>query len=335
MTDHITYKSSGVDIDAGEETVQRIKPHVRKTFNPAVLSDLGSFGALYDATFPQMKHPVLVSSVDGVGTKLKVAQAIGKHDTIGQDLVNHCVNDILVCGAKPLFFLDYFATGKLVPTTAEQVIGGMATACKENNCALIGGETAEMPGVYNGEEYDLAGTIVGVAEKDLIIKKENVKAGDIAVALPSTGLHTNGFSLARRVILLHHEFTAYSDELGMTFGEALLAVHKSYLHSVYPLIEQKLIHALSHITGGGLVGNTGRVLPEGLKLTVDWSSWQRPTIFKIIQQLGNVPEEDMQRAMNLGIGMVLLVDKQQVDTVTTHLKSAGEKPLIIGEVTRG
>ena len=234
MSEQITYKSSGVDIDAGEETVNRIKPLVRKTFNSAVLSDLGSFGALYDAKFPAYKHPVLVSSVDGVGTKLKVAQAVGKHDTIGQDLINHCVNDILVCGAKPLYFLDYFATGKLVPQTAEQVIGGMAKACEENGCALIGGETAEMPGVYNGEEYDLAGTVVGVAEKELILKKDNVKNGNVLIALPSTGLHTNGYSLARRVILRHHEFSDHSPELGKTFGEALLAVHKSYLKPIYP-----------------------------------------------------------------------------------------------------
>jgi len=332
MSEQITYKSSGVDIDAGEETVNRIKPLVRKTFNSAVLSDLGSFGALYDAKFPAYKHPVLVSSVDGVGTKLKVAQSVGKHDTIGQDLINHCVNDILVCGAKPLYFLDYFATGKLVPQIAEQVIGGMAKACEENSCALIGGETAEMPGVYNGEEYDLAGTVVGVAEKELILKKDNVKNGNILIALPSTGLHTNGYSLARRVILRHHEFSDHSPELGKTFGEALLAVHKSYLKPIYPLIEKQELNGISHITGGGIVGNTSRVLPDGLKLNINWNAWERPVLFKLIQEMGNVPEEDIRRAMNLGIGLILLVDKAKVDSISSYLKSVNETPIIIGEV---
>lgn len=332
MTEQITYKSAGVDIDAGEETVNRIKPHVRKTFNSAVLSDLGSFGALYDAKFSGYQNPVLVSSVDGVGTKLKVAQAIGKHDTIGQDLVNHCVNDILVCGAKPLFFLDYFATGKLVPEIAEHVIGGMATACKENDCAIIGGETAEMPGVYNGEEYDLAGTIVGLAEKELILKKENVQKGNVLIALPSTGLHTNGYSLARRVILRHHEFTAYSEDLGKTFGEALLATHRSYLKSIYPLIQKKELNGISHITGGGIVGNTSRVLPEKLKLNINWNAWERPAIFRLIQEMGNVPEEDIRRAMNLGIGLILIVEPSKADSISAYLKSVNETPIIIGEV---
>lgn len=326
----ITYKTAGVDIDAGEETVQRIKPHVKKTFNSKVLSDLGSFGGMFDARFPEYKEPVLVSSVDGVGTKLKVAQAVNKHDTIGQDLVNHCINDILVCGAKPLFFLDYFATGKLNPVIAEHVIGGMAKAAGENGCALIGGETAEMPGVYNDEDYDIAGTIVGVAEKSNILSRENVKKGDILLALPSTGLHTNGFSLARRVILLNHEFSDFSQELGMTFGEALLAVHRSYFHSVFPLIEQKLVNGISHITGGGLVSNTMRVVPDGLKMDVNWESWQRPVIYKLIQELGNVPEEDMRRTFNLGIGLVLIVSPQKQSEVKSHLISKGELPFEIG-----
>lgn len=332
--DPITYKLSGVDIDAGEETVERIKPHVKKTFTSAVLSELGSFGALFDARFPGYNEPVLVSSVDGVGTKLKVAQAMGIHSTIGQDLVNHCVNDILVCGAKPLFFLDYFSTGKLVPETAESVIAGMATACKENGCALIGGETAEMPGIYDGEDYDLAGTIVGLAEKHLLLKRERVQEGDVLLALPSTGLHTNGYSLARRVVLKKHEFTDYSPELGTSFGEALLAVHRSYFHSVYPLVEQKLINGMSHITGGGLIANTKRVIPEHLDLEVDWNSWERPVLFKLIQELGSVPEEDMRRALNLGIGLVLIISRDASEQVRTHLAGQGEKVFQIGRVVK-
>lgn len=328
----ITYKSAGVDIDAGEETVQRIKPHVRKTFGPNVLSDLGAFGAIYNASFKDYQEPVLVSSVDGVGTKLKVAHATGIHHTIGQDLVNHCVNDILVCGAKPLFFLDYYATGKLVPSIAEQVIKGMADACVENNCALIGGETAEMPGMYNEDEYDIAGTMVGIAEKSQLTNREQVKNGDLLIALPSTGLHTNGYSLARRVILLKHEFSDFSEELGMSFGEALLAVHKSYLRPVYPLIQSKLINGLSHITGGGIVNNTNRVLPDGVKLNIDWSAWKRPTIYKLIQQLGNVPEEDMQKAFNLGVGMILITSPNKKDEVVNNLKASGENPFLIGDI---
>lgn len=328
----ITYKSAGVDIDAGEETVRRIVPHVKKTFSPAVLSELGSFGGMYDARFPDYKEPVLVSSVDGVGTKLKVAQAIGKHDTIGQDLVNHCVNDILVCGAKPLFFLDYFATGKLNPAVAEDVIGGMAKAAGENGCALIGGETAEMPGVYNDEEYDIAGTIVGVAEKSQILNKSNVKKGDILLALASTGLHTNGYSLARRVILLNHEFSDYSDELGMSFGESLLAVHKSYFRQVFPLVQSSLVNGISHITGGGLISNTMRVIPAGLSMDVDWTSWERPVIYQMLQKLGSVPEEDMRRTFNLGIGLVLIVSPENLDQVTSHLEKSGEKPFRIGSI---
>ncbi|NUQ79968.1 MAG: phosphoribosylformylglycinamidine cyclo-ligase [Bacteroidetes bacterium] len=330
----MTYKMAGVDIDAGEETVERIKPHVKKTFTPSVLSDLGSFGALFDARFQGYHEPVLVSSVDGVGTKLKVAQAMGIHSTIGQDLVNHCVNDILVCGAKPLFFLDYFSTGKLVPQTAESVIAGMATACKENGCALIGGETAEMPGIYDGEDYDLAGTIVGLAEKQLLLKRERVKEGDVMLAIPSTGLHTNGYSLARRVVLKKHEFTDYAPELGTSYGEALLAVHRSYFHSVFPLVEQKLINGMSHITGGGLIANTRRVIPDTLDLDVNWNSWERPVLFKVIQELGSVPEEDMRRTMNLGIGLVLIVDPQNAGRVQSHLESVGEKVLRIGQITK-
>ena len=326
----ITYKTSGVDIDAGEETVKRIARAVKGTHTPAVLNEIGAFGALYEAGFKDYSEPVLVSSVDGVGTKLKIAAMTGRHDTVGQDLVNHCVNDILTTGAKPLFFLDYFATGKLQPDVAEQVILGFVKACGENGCALIGGETAEMPGMYLPDEYDIAGTIVGIVDKNRILNASNVKSGDVLIGLPSTGLHTNGYSLARAALLPHFEPGAYLDELGSTLGDALLAVHRSYLHVVYPLLSSGNIHALSHITGGGIVGNTSRVIPPGLALDIDWSSWTRPPLFSLIQKLGAVPEDDMRRTFNLGIGMILIIEESHSADVLTAL--AAEQPVVLGSV---
>ena len=261
-----TYKDAGVDIDLAEKLVQKIKQLARKTFNERVLADIGLFGAFYDVKFEEYKHPVLVSSVDGVGTKLKIAFLVNKHDTIGQDLVNHCVNDILVCGAKPLFFLDYFATGKLNIDVAEQVIYGLAKACEENNCTLIGGETAEMPGFYQEGEYDLAGTIVGIVEKEKIIKGDKVKDGDILIALPSTGLHTNGYSLARMILLEKFKIDEFIPELNTTLAEELLKIHRSYLKPILKLLDKFEIHAMAHITGGGIIGNTKRVVPETLKI---------------------------------------------------------------------
>ncbi len=265
----LTYEKAGVNIDAGEELVRNIKPIVRKTFNARVLTDIGGFGGLFDARFPDMKFPVLVSSTDGVGTKIKVAIESHRHNTVGQDLVNHCVNDILVCGARPLFFLDYFAAGKLQVYVAESVIGGLAKACEENGCALIGGETAEMPGIYMGEDYDLAGTIVGVAERDRMFNRENVREADVLIGLPSTGLHTNGYSLARKALLSKYLLDNLLPS-GETLADALLKVHRSYLRPVQHLLETfsptEDIHALSHITGGGIVGNTSRVVPSGLSL---------------------------------------------------------------------
>ncbi len=328
----VTYKSAGVDIDAGEETVRRIASAVKSTHSPLVLNELGGFGALFDARFSDYREPVLVSSVDGVGTKLKVAALYGKHDTVGQDLVNHCCNDILTTGARPLFFLDYFATGKLNPDVAEQVILGFVKACKESGCALIGGETAEMPGMYAPEEYDIAGTIVGVVEKEKILRKEQVQAGDILLGLSSSGLHTNGFSLARAVLLPHFDLHAHFDELGMTLGEALLAVHRSYVPIIHPLLDGTGIHGLSHITGGGIEGNTRRVIPDAFTLKIDWTAWQRPGIFSMIQELGNVPEDDMKRTFNLGVGMILIVAKESVDAIMESLKP--EKPFILGEVAK-
>ena len=325
-----TYKSSGVDIDAGEDLIRRIKNPVRSTFTKHVLNDIGMFGAFYRADFKGMRRPVLVSSVDGVGTKLKIAVAMDRHDTVGQDLVNHCVNDILVCGARPLYFMDYYAAGKLSVDVAEKVILGFVKACRENGCALIGGETAEMPGVYEPQDYDLAGTIVGVADQSKILDGKKVRKGDVLIGLRSTGLHTNGFSLARKVLFEKYLPDQFFDELGASLGDALLAVHRSYFRSVFPLLSKFPIHALSHITGGGIVGNTQRVVPKGRSLKVDWRAWERPAIFQLIQRVGNVPEDDMRRTFNLGIGMIVIVGTTEADKVMRVLKK--EKPVVIGEV---
>lgn len=326
----ISYKTAGVDIVAGDETVNRIKPLVRKTFNQNVLTDIGLFGGFYDARFPEYKHPILVASTDGVGTKLKIAFLTNKHNTVGQCLVNHCVNDILCCGAKPLFFLDYFATGKLEPEIAEQVISGFVAACQENGCALIGGETAEMPSLYSEGEYDVSGTIIGIVEKDNIVDGKSIQSGDALIGLPSTGLHTNGYSLARAVLL--SEFTADTKvpELTGTIGEELLSIHKSYLHIVSPLLEMKLLKGISHITGGGIIGNTKRIVPKGLSLDIDWNSWQLPPIFQLIQKVGKIDDEEMRNVFNLGIGMVLVVSQNDADKCLEILKD--EKPIIIGKV---
>lgn len=330
-----TYKDAGVDIDAGEETVRRIKNLVRPTFTPGVLTGIGAFGAFYEPDFSSYERPVLVSSVDGVGTKLKVAFLAGKHDTVGQDLVNHCVNDIAVCGAKPLFFLDYYATGRLDPDVAEAVVKGFATACAENGCALIGGETAEMPGLYEGGEYDLAGTIVGVVEKRRILDGSRVEAGDVILGIPSTGLHTNGYSLARKVLFEHHKLDDTPAELGgQTVGEALLQVHRSYLGAITLLTDADLAHAFVHVTGGGIPGNTPRVLPDGLGFEVDYEAWQRPGLFKLIQRLGQVPEADMRRTFNLGIGLMVIVAAGDVTAARDLLQQAGETVYEIGHVVR-
>jgi phosphoribosylformylglycinamidine cyclo-ligase len=335
----LTYAQAGVNIDAGEELVRRIKPLVRKTFSDRVLTDIGGFGGLFDGRFPEMKFPVLVSSTDGVGTKIKIAIEANKHDTVGQDLVNHCVNDILVCGARPLFFLDYFACGKLRVEVGESVISGFVKACAENSCALIGGETAEMPGMYSGADYDLAGTIVGVVERERMFRGENVVAGDVLIGLPSTGLHTNGFSLARRALLSRYTLESTPDMLaGEMVAEALLKVHRSYLHPILHLLETFApgteIHALSHITGGGIVGNTSRVLSEGLSLALNWEAWERPSIFKLIQETGLVPEEEMRRAFNLGIGLILIIPLNKAESIENALKEFGESPIRIGNVVR-
>lgn len=329
-----TYRDAGVDIAKGDNLVEHIKGAVKSTFSRAVLGGVGSFGAFYDARFRGYRAPVLVSSVDGVGTKLKVAQMMGEHGTVGQDLVNHCVNDILVCGAKPLYFMDYFACGKLDLDVSKTVIDGFVKACRENNCSLIGGETAEMPGFYDEDEYDLAGTIVGVVEKKNIVDGKKIRRGDVLIGLPSSGLHTNGYSLARSVLLPKFRLDEHVEELGMSLGVALLAIHRSYLKVVSRLMKKFNVHGLSHITGGGIAGNTMRIVPKGLALSIDWSAWQRPAIFQLIQKVGAVPEDDMRRTFNLGVGLIVIVARKRADEVMRSLSHRGEKAFVVGEVVK-
>lgn len=327
-----TYKASGVDIEAGEKTIDKIKGYAKSTFNKSVLADIGMFGAFYEPDFSGYKNPVLVSSVDGVGTKLKIAIEMDKHDTIGQDLVNHCVNDIAVCGAKPLFFLDYYATGKLNPDKAADVIKGFSIACKENDCALIGGETAEMPGLYDEKDYDVSGTIVGVVDKSKIIDGKKIQKGDLLIGFPSTGLHTNGYSLARKVLLEKYKVTDYVDEIKNTVGDELLKIHKSYLHLIIALKNSVDVKGLSHITGGGIVGNTSRIIPKGLDLQIHWGNWEMPVIFKLIQSTGNISNEEMHKVFNCGIGLIAVVSPQDKLNAFDTAHSIHKHPLLIGEV---
>jgi phosphoribosylformylglycinamidine cyclo-ligase len=320
------YKTAGVDIDAGNETVRRIRTLARGTFTPGVLSDIGSFGGLFRLDRERYQDPVLVSSADGVGTKLKIAFMMARHDTVGADLVNHCVNDILVQGAEPLFFLDYLATGRLSPAVAEQVVTGVARACKENGCALIGGETAEMPGFYADGEYDIAGFIVGAVERARIIDGRSVVPGDALIALPSAGLHTNGYSLARRVFfgLAGWQCDTFVGELGMTIGEALLAPHRSYLSVVRPLLEGGGIKGLAHITGGGLTENLPRALPEGCEAEIDLKAWTIPPIFQLLEKHGAIEREEMFRAFNMGVGLVIVCASMEAERIIETLKRGGE-----------
>lgn len=327
-----TYKEAGVDVTAGEEAVQRIKKHVRSTFNAQVLTDLGGFGGCFEFPQNKFKNPVLISSADGVGTKLKLAFLSDKHDSIGQCLVNHCVNDILVVGAKPLFFLDYFAIGKLDISVFESVVSGLSKACRENGCALIGGETAEMPGFYQKGEYDISGTIIGVAEKEYMLPNRNTNTGDILIGLPSTGLHTNGYSLARKVLLEHYDVDEFVPELGCTVGEELLNIHKSYLQIIEPILKEDWLHGLAHVTGGGIEGNTKRIIDNGQKLKIEWSSWERLPVFNLIQKLGNVPEDDIRQSMNLGIGLILIISPDAITSLQNHLDACQEPYYILGNV---
>ena len=337
MKESITYSDAGVSIDAANAAVERIKGLARSTFNARTLSEIGSFGGMFDGAFPGMREPVLVASADGVGTKLKVAFMTGVHDTVGRDLVNHCTNDILVQGARPLFFLDYVATGSLSPDVIVSVVDGVARGCRENGCVLLGGETAEMPGFYAEGEYDVAGFIVGVVDRAKVIDGGRVSAGDVLLALPSAGLHTNGYSLARKLFfeVAGYEVGTRLDALGETVGEALLRPHLSYLRPLEGLLDTGAVKALAHITGGGLVENVPRVLPAGTAAEVKLGSWPVPPVFRLMQEIGNVSVAEMHRAFNMGVGMVVICSPADAAAVTTHLGNLGEKCHAIGRVTEG
>lgn len=328
-----TYKDAGVDVEAGEKTVDRIRSTVRDTFTPGVLTDIGAFGSFFELDVDDLGQPVLVSSIDGVGTKLKVASRAGRYDTVGQDLVNHCVNDIAVCGAEPLYFLDYYGVGSLDPDTAASVVDGFATACKENDCALVGGEIAEMPDVYAEEDFDLVGTVVGVVDKADIVTGDDIEPGDVLLALPSTGIHTNGYTLARSVLFDTYSVKDCPSELGgASIGEALLRVHRSYLDPIESLTEAGLAKGLVHVTGGGLPGNLQRVIPDGCEAVVDYDAWERPALFSLIQSMGDVPEADMRRTFNLGVGLVAVVREAELAEAVERLNAIGEAPVRIGQV---
>jgi phosphoribosylformylglycinamidine cyclo-ligase len=331
-----TYRESGVNIDAQDEALREVRRIARDTFTAGVMSDIGSFGGLFRGWFDGIEKPVLVSSTDGVGTKLRVAQAMKIHDTVGYDLVCHCVNDILVQGARPLFFLDYYATGKLRPPVMTDVIRGMARACKENGAALIGGETAEMPGFYGDDDYDIAGFIVGVVDEKNVIDGKEVREGDVVLALPSVGLHTNGYSLARKILIdqLGNDFQTILPGIGK-IGEALLQPHISYLKPLLPLVEQRMIHALAHITGGGLTDNVPRVLPPKLDVRIKLGSWPVLPIFHYLFEKGKVASEEMLRVFNMGAGMVIIAGVEQVDTITKHFTRIGQRFFFIGNVVKG
>ena len=326
------YKASGVDIDAGNDAVRRIRGLARSTFTPQVLSDIGSFGGLFRFKAGGFDDPVLVSSADGVGTKLRVAFLAGKHDTVGQDLVNHCVNDILVQGAEPLFFLDYFGTGRLSPAVAEAVVAGMARGCRENGCALLGGETAEMPGFYADGEYDIAGFIVGVVERGRLITGESIEPGDVLIGVPAAGLHTNGYSLARHIAFEHLKLRIDSlvPELNQTIGDALLEPHRSYLSLIRPLLATGLIKGMAHITGGGITDNLPRILPAGTAARVRTSTWTVPPIFSWLQASGQVPVSDMLRTFNMGIGLIVVAAPDHADQVNAAVNGT-----VIGDVVEG
>ncbi len=334
----MTYKRAGVNIDAGNEAVRRIRGLARSTFTNGVLSDIGSFGGLFKLDATRFRELVLVSSADGVGTKLKVAFMAGRHDTIGTDLVNHCVNDILVQGAEPLFFLDYLATGQLSPDVAEAVVGGMATACRQNNCALLGGETAEMPGFYADGEYDLAGFIVGAVDRTKLITGRAIAVGDVMVGVPSSGLHTNGYSLARQIVFdrLGLSIDAHVPELGCSVAEALLEPHRSYLPCIGALLDGGRIKGMAHITGGGITENLPRVLPHGTAAVVDTSAWEVPPIFEWLRRSGDVPIGDMRRVFNMGVGMIIVTTRDHAEPLIGELAARGGRGArVIGEIVSG
>ena len=333
----ITYADAGVEIDRANRTKKRIKYLAHKTFTRNVLSEIGGFGALFAIDKTKYLDPVLVSSVDGVGTKLKIAFEMGLHHTIGADLVNHCVNDIAVQGAAPLFFMDYLATGKLEPEVAEKIIEGLAEACKHNGCALIGGETAEMPGFYPDGEYDLAGFIVGVVERERIITGKTVEVGDVILGLASNGLHTNGYSLARKLFFEVAGYTpdTYVNEIKGKVGNELMQTHRSYWPAIKKLVAAESVSAMAHITGGGITGNLPRVLPRGTAAVVEIGSWPSLPIFEHLQKLGNVPQDEMLRTFNMGLGMLLVVPSKKFKKAQSVLERVGEKAYTVGRIVKG
>lgn len=333
----ISYRDSGVDIDAATRATDRIKGLARTTFNERTLSDIGSFGGMFDGAFPNMAQPVLVASADGVGTKLKIAFATGIHNTVGRDLVNHCVNDILVQGARPLFFLDYIATGKLSPEVVANVMEGITDGCRNNGCVLLGGETAEMPGFYQEGEYDIAGFIVGVVDRQKIIDGKSIATGDVLLALPSVGLHTNGYSLARKLFFDVAGYTTDTQlpELQMTVGEALLQTHLSYLRPLEGLLESGRLKGLAHITGGGLTDNIPRILPDGTAVKIQKDAWPVLPIYELMRAIGNVSDAEMYRTFNMGIGMVIVCSPEDRGAIKAQLESGGDSCYEIGEVVDG
>lgn len=333
----ITYADAGVDIEKANRTKQRIKYLAHKTFTKSVLSEIGGFGGMFALDKKKYQDPVLVSSVDGVGTKLKIAFEMGVHHTVGADLVNHCVNDIAVQGAAPVIFMDYFATGKLEPEIAEKVVSGLADACKHNGCALIGGETAEMPGFYPDNEYDLAGFIVGVVEREKIITGKDVQVGDVLVGLPSVGLHTNGYSLARKLLfeVAHYSADTYVNEIKGKVGNELMRPHKSYWPVLKKLLDAETVAAMAHITGGGITENLPRVLPRGTGAVVELGSWPVLPIFEHMQKIGSINQDEMMRTFNMGVGMVLVVPPKKFKKMQGILERAGEKWYTIGRIVKG
>jgi phosphoribosylformylglycinamidine cyclo-ligase len=327
-----TYLSSGVSISEGDKFVDSIKKTVRSTFTKNVISGIGNFGAFFQIP-KNLKNPVFVASTDGVGTKLKIAISAKKHNTIGEDLVNHCVNDIAVCGAIPLFFLDYMAFGKLRSKTAIDIVKGLVRGCKNNGCSLIGGETAEMPGIYDANDYDVAGTIIGVAEKRNLISSKNVKRGDVLIGLPSSGLHTNGYSLARKVLLKKYGLNKFIPEIRSTLADELLKVHRSYLSVIQAVTKKFKVHSISHITGGGIIGNTKRVVPKDMKINIDRNMWKPNPVFGLIQKTGGISDSEMQKVFNMGIGLVFIVSKYDAFKISLYLKKLGEKHYFIGNIS--
>jgi len=337
MTKPATYRDAGVDIDAANRATEKIKELARGTFNARTLSEIGSFGGMFDGAFPEMRQPVLVASADGVGTKLKIAFATGIHNTVGHDLVNHCVNDILVQGARPLFFLDYIATGKLAPETVASIVEGIAEGCRENGSVLLGGETAEMPGFYADGEYDVAGFIVGVVDRGQVIDGHAIAPGDVVLGLPSVGLHTNGYSLARKLFfeVAGHTPDSHLAELSETVGAALLKPHVSYLRPLEGLLASGKIKGLAHITGGGLLENIPRILPEGTSVQIKRGSWTVLPIFAAMQRLGNIEEAEMYRTFNMGIGMVVVCAESEAAEVTAQVRGRGFNCFEIGRIREG